>query len=297
MVRKVARGWKLLPVIVLASLLLLLIPTAGAQGLGEEQSFTLQEEYRIEVNDVGDAHITDTITYDAAWFDEYGYLFEENPNLLSRRYRSDSNVGEVENFDTDIDSRDATITVFFDTPGLAYNSGDKWNIYGYGNYESSSEDQDEVVLEASWVLTNEFTLFESMPLDEKVVIDLPDGTKNADFDKGTGTIEYELPYVSKGGGVLADNKTVFTIVFALVMALSLLLFIYVFTRKTGAPVLAATAAAVTPGVEAGVPPVAVAAPPGAPPVAPAGPKFCKRCGHPRSTPEERFCRNCGAPFE
>jgi len=273
---------KLIPFIaVLALTVCISAYPALAQEIGEESDYSMQEEYRIELSDTGDAHITDTITYDPAWFEEFGYLFEENPNLLSRRYRADSNMGEVENFDVDIDSGDATVTVTFDTPGLAYNLSDGWTVFGYADYEIVDEGDDEVVLQAAWTVTSEFSLFEPMGLEEEVIIDLPDGAQNGDYDEATGAIEYDLAYAAEGEGVLAANQTLFTIIFAVVMALSLILLLYLFTRRgqTPVPVEAAVAGpqAVEPGVEAVT-----------------KPKFCKKCGYPRASEEERFCRKCGA---
>jgi len=318
MVGKLFRLRVLLPVILLAVLLSFTLQLAVAQELGEEGEFALQEEYRMEINEVGDAHITDTITYDSLWFDEYGYIFEENPNLLSRRYRADSNVGEVENFDADIDGGDATITISFDTPGLAYNLADGWTIFGYGNYELVDEGDDEVVLQAAWTITNEFSLFEPMSLAEEVVIILPPGAQNAAFDETTGAIEYDLAYAEQGAGFLEDNKTLLIIIFALVMACSLILLLYAFTRPTKEPVAVAPAAAPAPTPAQAPPPAAApaptpaqappsaAAPAPAPAQAPpqeaaptqaAAPKFCKKCGHPRGALDERFCRKCGATLE
>ncbi len=286
-------------VIALALILSLTAHFALAQDIGEEGDYAIQEEYRIELNEVGDAHITDTLTYDESWFEEYGFLFEENPNLLSRRYRADSNVGEVEGFDADIDSGDATITVSFDTPGLAYNLDEGWTVFGYGDYELVDEGPGEVVLQAAWTVTNEFSLFEPMSLDEKVVIVLPDGAENAGYDEATGAIQYELGYTAGGGGTLAENKTLFTIIFAVIMALALILLLYLFTRRTTTPAAleAGTAGEAVAGTP--VPPATALQAQG---TAPAGvneqkPRFCKKCGHPRGSHEERFCRKCGAPYE
>ena len=274
---------RLVPCIaVLALIVCLSAYPALAQEIGEESSYSMQEEYRIELSDKGDAHITDTITYDPAWFEEFGYLFEENPNLLSRRYRADSNVGEVENFDVDIDSGDATIIVTFDTPGLAYNLSDGWTVFGYGDYELVDEGDDEVVLQAAWTVTNEFSLFEPMDLEEEVVIDLPDGAQNGDYDEATGAIEYDVAYTAKSEGVLAENQTLFTIFFAVIMALSLILLLYLFTRRGQTPAVVEAVAAAPQAVELGEE-TAVK------------PKFCKKCGYPRGSEEELFCRKCGAP--
>jgi len=294
MVAKSFRFRVLLPVILLVLLLSFSFQLAAAQELGEEGDFAMQEEYRMEINETGDAHITDTITYDQVWFDEYGYIFEENPNLLSRRYRADSNVGEVENFDADIDSGDATITISFDTPGLAYYLADGWTIFGYGNYELVDEGDDEVTLQAAWTVTNEFSLFEPMGLAEEVVIVLPPGAQNAAFDETTGAIEYDLAYAEQGAGFLEDNKTLLIIVFALVMAGSLILLLYAFTRPAQAPAAVAAATAPAPAAAQTPPPAAA---PAATPAPAAAPRFCKKCGHPRSSADERFCRKCGAPLE
>jgi hypothetical protein len=274
---------KLIPLVaVLALIVCLSAYPALAQEIGEESDYSMQEEYRIELSDTGDAHITDTITYDPAWFEEFGYVFEENPNLLSRRYRADSNVGEVENFDVDIDSGDATITVTFDTPGLAYNLSGGWTVFGYGDYELASEGDAEVVLQAGWTVTNEFSLFEPMGLEEEVVIDLPDGAQNGDYDEATGAIEYDLAFTEESEGVLAENQTLFTIIFAVIMALSLILLLYLFTRRGQTPAAVEAVATAPQAVELGVE-TAVK------------PKFCKKCGYPRGSEEELFCRKCGAP--
>ncbi len=291
MVRTTRLSRTIIALAILVAALLLAVPAVLAQEIGDGTVYDMQEEYRIEINDVGDAKITDTITYEEAWFEEFGYLFEENPNLLSRRYREDSDVGEVENFDADIDQRKGTITITFETPGLAYNFGGKWDVYGYGQYTLVDESDDEVVLEAAWEGVNyEFTLFETMNLAEKVVIDLPDGATNASFDASTGTVEYDLAYKGKevSGGVLADNKTLFTIIFALAIALLLILLFYVFTRGAKAPEAVSATAAVPP---APAPPVA----PGAEAPREGTPGFCKKCGHPKGSLEERFCRKCGQP--
>lgn len=275
MVKRVKPGaWARFGILLFAFVVLgLAIPTALAQ---DGEYGATQEEVLIEVNEVGDAHVTDTITYDEAWFEEYGAVFDENPFLLSRRYREDSDVGEVENFEADIDTGDSTVTLTFDAPGLVYNMGDRWELYGYADYELSDLDDDKVVLEASWEGVNsEYTLWFDMYLDETVVIDLPEGAANADFDPEDGAVSYELAYVpgagtGKKGGLLAENKPVFGAVFGAVMALSLLLFIFAMTSKPR------EAPAAAPG-ERGAP------------------MFCRKCGHPRGSPDERFCRKCGAP--
>ncbi|MEW6554538.1 MAG: zinc ribbon domain-containing protein [Actinomycetota bacterium] len=282
---------ELIPFIVVLALIVCFSAwPALAQEVGEETDYSMQEEYRVELSETGDAHITDTITYDPAWFEEYGYVFEENPNLLSRRYRADTNVGEVENFDVDIDSGDATVTVTFDTPGLAYRLSDGWTVYGYGDYELVEEGDDEIVLRAAWTVTNEYSLFEPMGLEEEVVIDLPNGAQNGDYDEAEGAIAYDLAYAEESAGVLAENKTLFTIIFAVIMALSLILLLYLFTRRGQTPVAVEAVTPAARAVEAASPEAAAGT--GTKPTE--KPRFCKKCGHPRSGEGERFCRKCGA---
>lgn len=314
----------------LVVVLLVLLPAAGslAQNLGEGESYSLSEDYRIELSELGDGHITDTISYDPDWFAAYGNLFQENPKLLSRRFRADTNLGEIENFDVRISHSKSTVTVSFDAPGLAYLLDDGWHLFGYGGYQVVDEGNDRMVLEASWVLNNEFTLFEEMPLEETVTIVLPEGARNAEWDEKTGAVKYELPeIVPAGGGFLYRHKALFTVIFSLLAALGLLLFLFASTRKAREPVPAAAA----------TPPLAAPAPPGAPPLPgtpsppgppvvtpppeehtspfpappaqekppappssqekPPAPAFCAKCGYPRSGEDALYCRRCGARYE
>jgi len=311
------------------AVLLVLLPAAAslAQELGEEDSYSLSEDYRIELNELGDASITDTISYDPDWFSANGNLFQENPNLLSRRFRADTNLGEIENFDVRISQSKATVTVSFDAPGLAYLLDDGWHLFGYEGYRVVDEGNDRMVLEASWVLNNEFTLFEEMPLEEKVTIFLPEGARNAEWDEKAGAVRYELPEtVPAGGGFLYRHKALFTAIFSLLAALGLLLFLYASTRRPGEPV--PSAAAPTPGAPAppGAPPLPGMPPPAEPPAvtppaeahispppsppapenppAPPSPRekssspaFCTRCGYPRGGEDVLYCRRCGARYE
>ena len=310
------------------AVLLVFLPAAAplAQELGEGGSYSLSEDYRIELNELGDGHVTDTISYDPDWFSTYGSLFQENPNLLTRRFRADTNLGEIEDFDVRISQSKATVTVSFNAPGLAYLLDDGWHLFGYGGYRLVDEGNDRIVLEASWVLNNEFTLFEEMPLEEKVTIVLPEGARNAEWDEKTGAVRYELPeIVPAGGGFLYRHKALFTAVFSLLAALGLLLFLFASTRRAREPVPAAAPPlgapappvmpplpetpppaeppAVMPPAEAHISPPPTPPAPGKPPAPPSprekpsSPAFCTRCGHPRGEGDALYCRRCGARYE
>jgi hypothetical protein len=282
----------------------------------DEYYFTVSEDYNVDINDVGDAAVTDQVTYDPTWFAEVGYVFEEYPNLLSRRFRADTNVGELENFDVQVDTGASTITVTFDAPGLVYNMGDEWVLFGYPGYEVSNVGDDQVVLTGTWLVTGEYTLFEELGWEDTVTIDLPEGATGARYDEGDGAVYYQLAYAGEtaSAGFLEDNKTIMLIVFGVLMGLSLLLFILVVTRKEkeppaqpamaqATPLTVPPAAAQTPTPSA--PPAAAQPPPSAPPeeqAAPpeeqaAAPTFCKKCGKPTMKEGASFCKNCGTPFD
>lgn len=286
--------------LVLAATLALLLGRAGwAQEWGEEESYLVQEEYRVQLNKVGDGHITDTLEYDPRWFEENVDIFEENPNLLSRRYRSDTNTGETENFDVDIDRRNSAIVISFDTPGLAYKLSDGWHLFGFGDYQLVEESDERVVLEAQWTFNGEFTLFQDMSLEEKVIVELPEGASGAEFDEDTGAVRYDLPApVSRAGNLLSRNRAAFAPLFAALSLLALAFLLFSLTRKAQrAP---ATAGAASPPDSSPSRPVPTPQQTGLSDEvreAPEAVRYCRKCGHPRARPEERYCRCCGAAFE
>ena len=327
--------WITITALVLVAFLLLATP-AAAQEEGQEIDeyyFTVSEEYNVVLNDVGDAAITDQVSYDPDWFYEFGYVFDEYPNLLSRRFRADTNIGELENFDVQVDAAASAITVTFDAPGLVYNLGDEWVLFGYPGYQVSSVDDDQVVLTGSWLVTGEYTLFEELGWEDTITIDLPDGATDARYEEGDGAIYYQLAYTGETAsvGFLEKNKTIMLIVFAVLMGLTLLLFIMVVTRKEKEPPAQPAVAQAAPPQ---VPPAATQAPPPSapptatqPPSAPpsaaqpppstpptqaappppeqaapaeeqeAAPTFCKKCGKPTIKEGASFCKNCGTPFD
>ena len=324
------RYWILIAALALVLTLLLSTTSAMAQEEGQEIDeyyFTVSEEYNVDINDVGDAAVTDQVSYDPDWFYEFGYVFEEYPNLLSRRFRADTNVGELENFDVQVNAEASSITVTFDAPGLVYNLGDEWVLFGYSDYEVSSVDDDQVVLTGSWLVTGEYTLFEELGWEDTVTIDLPEGATGARYDEEDGAIYYQLAYTGEtaSASFLEENKTTMLIVFGLLMGLSLLLFIMVVTRKEKEPpaqpaVAQAAPPTVPPAATQAQPPsaptTAAQPPPTAPPAqappppsvpppvqeAPpeeqeAAPTFCKKCGKPTIKEGASFCKNCGTPFE
>ncbi len=296
---------RLSAVALIACLLALsMLSPALPQGM-EGSDLVIEEEYTIELTPTGDAHITDVLNYDTAYFDEYAAVFDEYPNLLSRRYSGDTDVGEIENFNVDVNERKGTVTITFDSPGFAYDMGDTWDIYGFG-YEPSKTRDTEMVFEGEGTLNNELTLFEEAPLNVTTTVKFPAGASGALYDAGDSAVKYVLPYVeAESGNFLQNNKSVWIPIFIVLMVLSLLLLLYVIIngRRSGAPATVET----VPGAVAAptftpAPPAAPAPPayPTAPAAsaAPAAPvtKYCKHCGGALKESDTSFCSNCGKPL-
>ncbi len=278
-----------------ACLPLLLLPApALPQGLGESD-LVIVEKFTIELTPTGDAHITDVFDYKTDHFEEYSDIFEDYPGLLSRRYRGDTDIGEIENFNVKVNDRKGTVTVTFDSPGLAYHMGDSWHVYGFA-YKPSKTRDTELVFEGEGTLKNEFTLFEEAALALTTTVKLPAGASEAAYLAADGAVKYVLPYEEGGGGSFFQrNKGALTPVCIVLMALSLLLLAYLIlsgsrTRAAGGPAAAAA-------------PPHPPSPP-APRQAPAAPRpsagrpggFCKHCGAAVGDPSKGFCAACGKPL-
>jgi hypothetical protein len=287
------------------------------QGI-EASSTLLDEEYKIELNNVGEAHITDTLTYDKAWFNSYGYVFEKYPFLLSRRYRDENDVRELQNFTSDVDKANYTITLSFDMPGDAYNKGDSWVLYGYPD-KPKFENQGQFVFESEGTLNSEFTLWSDMHINTTTTIVPPQGAANAHYDQAQKAVVYELPYLATtSSNPLAANRALFIVLFVLLMIIGLGGAVILLTRKT-APLPAGAPFAGVPMAGEVMAPVTLPTAPGAPPstsiaestqvegiqaaMAPPeavtevqqeeGSKFCKFCGGTLKHVGAKFCSSCG----
>lgn len=291
----------LVSVSIAAGLVLLLMATALTQGVDYGADFTIEEDYTIELNEVGDAHIVDVFKYDDYYFEDFASVFEEYPNLLSRRYRGDTDVGEIENFDVDVDEKRATVTITFDSPGFAYNMDDNWAIYGFP-YEPSKTRDSEMVFEGEGTLNNEFTLFEEIPFAITTTLKFPEGATGAVYDQDDMTVTYVLPYVEGDkGNFFQDNKSVFVPVFIVLMALSLLLLLYIIlnsrraSSETSVPFRTADGLPPSPPSPAAAPPMAQSPAQEQAAEAPAR-RFCKNCGKSLKESDKAFCSNCGKPI-
>lgn len=292
----------------------------------EAASTILDEEFKIELDNVGAAHITDVLKYDRAWFNSYAFVFEKYPFLLSRRYSSENNLRELDNFTSNVDQANYTITLTFDMPGDAYNKGDSWVLYGYPD-KPKFENQGQLIFESEGTLNSEFTLWSDMHINNTTIVVPPPGAANTHYDQAKKAVVYELPYtpVASSSNVLGNNQALFIALFAILMLISLgAMILFLTTGRGMAPVAAMgapfPAAGVSPvpgmaptppqaptvaavpvdmtqptatGPPAPPPPAAVSRPPEAGAKAEEGTQFCKFCGSKLKHAGANFCSECG----
>ncbi len=294
----------------LAAILVLLLAfawgvKAEAKGIRGAET-VLDEDLTIEIDELGNAHYIDVLKYDRSWFNSYAYIFEKYPWLLSRRYRSESNIRDTENFNAQLDRGNYSITVTFDTPGQVYNMGDHWIFFGFPN-KPKFEREGEFIFESEGSMNNEFTLYDTMHVNTTTIVKFPPGARNIKYNDAKKGVTYELPYAGPPApsNVLASNKALFTALFLLLMLVSAGAVLFVLLKGRGVkpvPVVAGPtyAAGMPPSPpQAGAP--SVAAPPTAPgPAAPAPTQpteeevgFCRFCGEKLKHKEAKFCSHCG----
>ena len=213
---------------------LLLWAVAGGTRAGAAATADIQEDFTQEINSVGDVHCTDVLKYDADWFDANGSVFEDYPSLLSRNYTQDTDMREITNFDVQVNSRKAMVTVTYDNPGGAYNEGDNWILYGYPS-EPVDESAGEMVFEDQYTVSSEITLWESMEVALTTTVKTPQGATDIVYDTGKKAVAYVLPWKAASTGMwrwIKNNRPILIAVFALVLLLGAgMLTLHVVSRK------------------------------------------------------------------
>jgi hypothetical protein len=296
----------------------------------EGASTVLDEERTIELNNVGDAHVTDVLKYDKTWFNSYEYIFEKYPFLLTRQSQTENNLREKENFESNIDKTNYSITLTYDEPGYAYNMGDSWVLLDFPE-KPKFDKGGQFVYEGEGTEVSAFTLWDTMHINYTTIVEPPAGATNAGYDQSQKGLAYQLPYVAAGASSnpLANNKALFIALFVILMIVSLGGAVFFLTRKAGvAPAVAGSP--FTPGAPTapeGMAPPPITTPttasPTPPTVAPAamvvtqtmapqvpteepstqkeaaateeerGSKFCKFCGSHLKHAGAKFCSGCG----
>ena len=278
------RPWKLALALIPLVLCAVLLLGGLSRILGEDKP-TITEEYKVTVDNVGDGHIVDTITYSKTDFNAVKKDASKNKYFLTRRFTTEDNRGEVVHFKTDINSSRHAVVITYVKPGYAYYEDSGFVIYGVDTKPKKKADGTFTYEERSTV-NSEFTLFTDQVFLTKSAIQLPQSAKNARYESSDKSIRYEMPPASAQLGFLSDNKITMSVVLGICTLLFLGLLGFVLTRKP----VEQTAVAFAPPVQ--VAPSSV--PPAATPPAPAREKtgFCRNCGHPLA-PGKAFCINCG----
>ncbi len=306
----------------LAACLLLagLLPAAAAWANEvSPHSYDVEEEFTITLDAEGDAQYKDVLKYDAEFFNTNGFDFEKYPFLLSRRYKARAAVDEIQDFRADLDRQNATVTLTFGQRGRAYNMGDHWTVYGFGQKPDFAAEGQRVFQEESTV-NSDYTLWQDLEFKTTTRVKLPAGATNVRWSKADEALLYDLAYVAPArGNILQRNQTVFIVLFAVLAAAALVVGAVAVTAARRGPVAAwagagatEVTATATPDAAAENTPVkatttasatvdaAAVLPAGdtaevAPPASANAPRahFCRHCGAPLKHSDCRFCPDCG----
>ncbi len=151
-------------------LALLLAGLCLAQADGEKP--TINEEYRVTINSLGDGHVVDTIRYSADDYKEVKKVESKKRGFLTRRFKSDDNTGEVLSFKTRMDDAKRSVVITYDKPGYVYNEKGTFAIYGVDREPKKEADRLFRYEEKSYI-NSEFTLFTDQVILAKYVYELP----------------------------------------------------------------------------------------------------------------------------
>jgi hypothetical protein len=247
--------------------------------------YEVQETLTMTVNELGDAHYTDVLKYDAAFFKTASIDLDRYPMLLSRRYERQAAVSEIQNFKATLDRENATVTLTFDKPGFAYNMGDSWMVPFFPEGPKFEIDGARVFEQESTV-NNEFTLWQDAAFKTTTHLELPAAATSVRWDETDQAMLYDLAYVPPAppGNALQRNRTASVVVFSLLIVASLGIAALVYRRARGATTPAA----------ASLVPVSVPVLPeqGASAANAQASHFCGSCGA-GLPPDDKFCPHCG----
>lgn len=236
-------------------LLLLFAGTAWATGGVTVNQYDVQETQTITVDALGDAHYSDVLKYDPAFFSNAGVDFTQYPALLSRRFEQQAAVKELQNFKSQFERATSTVTLTFDKPGKAYNMGSYWMLLGF-TQPPTKQSPDDQVFELESTENSEFTLWQDLKFKTTTHLKLPAGASNVRYDPTQKAMLWDLAYAPPvtPKNLLQKNKLPFTVVFSLLIAASLVVATVSLVRNR--PVLAyATVATRVPLEQPSAPPL------------------------------------------
>lgn len=268
---------------------------ARAEGEG---AATIEEEYRVTIDSVGDGRVVDTIRYSRDDFREIRKVEKKKRGFLTRRFKSDDNTGEVIDFKTTLDDSRRSVVITYDKPGYVYNEKGSFAIYGV-NREPDKENDHRFSYREKSTMNSEFTLFTDQVISAKYVFELPPEATSARYEAAEKAIRYEMPPAAARAGFFSRNKLLLSVLFGLLTALFAGGAVMAGTRKAPAPAGAVTAPAPEPSPAVAPPGLAAAggavqASTGAVPAErKTSPGYCGKCGRPLKAGKQ-FCAGCGA---
>lgn len=291
-------------IVALAATCALAPPPAQADGI-MVYSYQVEEEYTIEIDELGNAVCKDVLVYDPSFFNKQGYQFEHYPFLLSRRYCEPCDIREIENFNADINTQTATITITFDQPGRAYNQGATWELYGFYSEPKFEVDGAQVFEEESSI-NSEFTLWQDLEFKTTTFVKLPAAAQNVHYRADRNALVWELPYVPVSTAAFLGRHQGWFIpagAVLLVLGLAGLSVLALRFRRLGHGIARSetgVAAKAWPQGEDAPEAPSLAAQARPLELEKAGdptrrPKFCANCGEGLELPDIHFCPYCGHP--
>lgn len=197
----------------------------------QDEEPTIEEEYAVELNNVGDGRIVDTIRYSKEDYKVIKETADENKGFLTRRYSAVDFTGEIVDFKTKFDDENESVVISYNMPGYAYNSEGVWTIYGFPEEPDKSDDLIYTTTETS-TINSEFTLFTDQLIETTSTIKLPEDAKDIEYDSNEQALKYETVPADEMLGFWRENRTLLLVIFGILLALSLGLLVFVITRKS-----------------------------------------------------------------
>jgi hypothetical protein len=262
--------------IIIAALAVLSLLVAAVSCLAEDKP-TVTEKYEVTIDEVGDGHVTDTITYSKDDFETMKKVESKKRGFLTRRYTNEDTTGEIVDFNTDMNDKTHSVVITYDKPGMAYSTKGDFVLYAFDSKPKPGSSGRTFTLEETSTVNSEFTLFTDQVFKTTSVITLPASAAKAHYVSEDKALQYTMPAAKAMYGFWSDQKVLLSAIFALLTIVFAALLGFVWTRKPAEAVAA---------------PDQQAQPPA--PVQPeTGHKFCEHCGG-RITSDKSFCTNCGA---
>jgi len=240
--------------------LLVLLFSAGLVRAAD--SPTVTETYSVAINNVGDAHVTDTIKYSKDDYAAIKKVASKKRSFLTRRFTDEDSTGELFDFNTDMMDDTNSVVITYDKPGMAYSTKGDFILYGYSSKPTSTA-KGKFTFEDTSTVNSEFTLFTDQTFKTTTEVTLPASAAKAHWDSQDSALKYSMGPATATYGFWSDQKLLFTAIFAVLFLLFAGLLFFVYMRKP---------------VEA---------------VAQPGHSFCEHCGTPLVA-GKHFCTNCGA---